>query len=744
MPPDAPGTSPAGRGRRGGRDEPARLVFEIGTEELPPAAAWEGARQLRDNALAAFDAARLPAAGVRAYSTPRRLALIVDRVAPRQEDLIRAVRGPAARIAFGPDGRPTQAAEGFARAQGVATASLERRQTPQGDYVFAVRREPGAPAARVLAGLLPQLAEGLAFPKAMRWGTGATRFARPVRWLLALLGRRVVACEFAGVRAGRRTFGHRVLHPRPLVVHSADAYEEALREGYVLLDPEERRARITAGAARAARDAGGRPLLDPDLVDETVQLVEWPEAFAGRFADEFLDLPREVLITVMQHHQKYFAVEDASGRLLPAFVAIRNGGTQGLDIVREGNEWVLRARLADARFFFDEDRRQPLASRVEHLAGLVFLEPLGTMAQKAQRLERLADSLRRLLGLAPEAAAHLARAARLSKADLVTQIVREFPELQGVMGGIYARLDGEPEPVAGAIREQYLPRGAALPRSELGAYLAVLDRVDTLLGALAAGIAASGSQDPYGLRRAAQGIVAVAVDRGWPLRMRDLASAALDAYAVADPDRRARALREAMEMLQQRLRTALIEDGISYDTVDAVLASGADDLADATARARALWAFRRRPEFTQVHMAYDRAARILPHGFTGEIREDALAAPAERALFATVRRLQTLEAVQDAGAARPRSGAGTGAGSPESPWGARVAALVDRYTEALGHLAALGEPVDRFFTDVLVMDPDERVRANRLALLEAVVAMIRPIADLSRVVMGEGKPVAAS
>ncbi len=707
----------SGRRGRGKPSSGARLVFEIGTEELPPAAAWDGARQLREAAAAAFEAARIPAGEIRAYSTPRRLVLIAEAVAARQEDLVREVRGPAARVAFTPEGGPTQAAEGFARAQGVPVGTLERRTTPQGEYVYAVRREPGGPSVRVLAELLPGLGQGLTFPRPMRWGTGTVRFARPVRWLLALLGRRVVPCEFAGVRSGRKTVGNRALYPRALAVPSADAYEPALRRGYVVLDPAERRRRITEEVTGAARQAGGHPILDPDLLEEQVQLVEWPTAFAGRFAEEFRTLPREVLITVMQHHQKYFAVEDAGGRLLPAFVAVRNGGTRGLGTVREGNEWVLRARLADARFFFEEDRKRPLAARVPELADLVFLDRLGTMARKTQRLEHLADRLRQMLGLEPQRGAHLARAAHLSKADLVTQMVRELPELQGTIGGIYARLDGEPASVADAIGEQYLPRGAALPRSEIGAYLALMDKADTLVGALAQKIIPSGSEDPYGLRRAAQGIVSIILDRRIRVKIRsELASAVLDAYGITDQTGRTEACELTLDLIWQRLRSALIEEGISYDTVDAVFA-WCDDPADAAARARALWAFRQRPEFSRVYMAFDRASRILPAEFDGAVQPDGLAHPAERAL------LSTLEAT------RPRVLSALEAG---------------RYGEALGDLSRLADPVDRFFTDVLVMAEDTAVRANRLGLLRDVRNLIGKVANLSRVVVGEGKPAAAS
>ena len=726
--------SPEPRGAR-------RLVFEIGTEELPPQAAWDGARQLLAAAETEFGAARIAAGVLRAYSTPRRLVLIAEDVAPRQTDLVREVRGPAARAAFGPDGRPTPAAEGFARAQGVGPDALERRATGQGEYVYAVRRERGAPTKDVLAALLPKLASGLAFSKPMRWGAGAVRFSRPVRWLLALLGRQVVPCEFAGVRAGRTTRGHRTLHPKAIRVPDAAAFEDALRGGSVLLDPAERRARIAEGARNDAAAAGGRPILDGELLEETVQLVELPTVFAGRFADEFLSLPREVLITVMQHHQKYFAVEDVHGRLLPSFVAVRNGDTRGLEIVREGNEWVLRARLADARFFFEDDRRRPLEDRVAELAGLVFLDRLGTMAEKTARLEALAAAVGPEL-VDREELPVLARAARLSKADLVTQMVRELPELQGAMGGIYARLDGEPQAVADAIREQYLPRAAELPRTAAGAALALLDKVDTLVGALAVGIVPSGSQDPYGLRRAANGIIAVALDRGLRVSLEALCRAALEQYGV-DAAGRARVEADALGLLRQRLRTVLIEEGIGYDVVDAALdasvagqaaAARIDprDCVAAASRARALWAFRGRPEFAGLYAAFDRASRIVPKGFRGDPQDALIRAPAEEALRECTRRIG-LELAQ---IWRERDGPALSA---------RVAdALASGYAESFRALSAAGSAVDRFFADVMVMDPDEAVRRNRLAQLAKVVDLVRPYADLSRVVVGDGKGVPAS
>ena len=729
--PRKPSTRSGESSRAGARTgAPVRLVFEIGTEELPPQAAWDGARQLADGARKVLEAARIGAGDVRAVSTPRRLTLIVEDIALRQSDLIREVRGPAARVAFGADGRPTPAAEGFAKAQGVPVSALERRATPQGEYVYAVRREPGERTRAVLETLLPQLAGELSFPKSMRWGTGTVRFSRPVRWLVALLGGQGVACEFAGVRASRKTYGHRILHPAPVSISSASAYETTLRQSFVVVDPEERRRQIIDAAVRAAGEIDGRPILDPDLLDETVQLVEWPEAFVGHFAEEFLALPREVLVTVMQHHQKYFAVEDAVGRLLPAFVGVRNGNRQGLATVREGNEWVLRARLADGRFFFDEDRKRRLEDRVAGLADLVFLDRLGTMADKTARLERLAGSLVRLLRLSGSDEELLVRAAHLSKADLVTQMVRELPELQGVIGAIYARADGEAAAVADAIREQYLPRGTAFPESAIGAYLAIIDKVDTLLSALAAGITPSGSQDPYGLRRAASGIVAVLLRREIRVSLDALARETGVLPAGADGER---VLEEWRGALRQRVRAVLIDEGISYDIVDAALAAGADDLVDAASRARALWEFRQTAAFASVYTAFDRASRILPEGAHGEIREELIVAPAERTLLGSLRAVE-----EDARAWTRLADPTTHGAAP----GAEE--LVRRYRAALEKLATLAGPVDRFFEEVLVMDPDETIRRNRFALLAGVVGLIRPIADLSRVVVGEGKAAASS
>ena len=494
-------------------EERLDLLVEVGCEEIPAAECGEARRQLAERAGTALAEAGLPYAVVRTLGTPRRLTLIVQGLAARQEAREEWVRGPSRAAAYGPDGEPTRAALGFARGQGVDVADLVVRETPQGAYVFARKVHPGRPAAQVLAEQLPAILGGLEFRRTMRWGDGEHRFIRPVHWLVALLGEEVLPVTFAGVRAGRVTYGHRFLHPGAVELASAseEDYRRRLAEAFVVVDPEERRQRIVEQAQAVAAAVGGEAEIDPELLDEVVDLVEYPTAFTGSFAAEMLELPRDVLVTTMKVHQRYFPVRrPGESRLLPYFIAVRNGDRQHLDTVRQGNERVIRARLADARFFFQQDRQRRLADRVPDLERVSFLPGLGTLLDKTRRLERLVGWLAERLGL-PAAERELAmRAAHLAKADLVTSLVYEFTELAGRMGREYALLDGEPPAVAEALGEQYLPRGGddgELPSTWPGLLLAIADRADTLAGCFAAGLEPTGSQDPYGLRRAGVGLL---------------------------------------------------------------------------------------------------------------------------------------------------------------------------------------------------------------------------------------------
>jgi glycyl-tRNA synthetase beta chain len=688
------------------------LLLEVGTEELPARFVEPARRQLEQLLRAELERERLGATSVRTWATPRRLAALARGLPDRQPDAVREVRGPAAQAAFDPQGLPTAAAVGFARSQGVPVESLERRSTPAGEYVFARRVEPGRGAVEVLRELLPRVVASLSFPKTMRWAGYDLRFARPVRWVVALLDDRVVPFELAGVRSGRLTYGHRQLSPGPHGLRHAEEYEEVTRKAFVLADREARRAEVVRQVQRCAREAGGEPDLAPDLVDEVTDLVEWPTAFLGRFDARFVTgedaLPEPVLVTVMRHHQRYFPVR-RSGGLVNAFVGVRNGDHEGLDEVREGNEWVLRARLVDAAFFYREDRRRRLEDWGERLASVTFHEKLGSMREKVDRLVRLCRWLAEHARLDPVHAEFLTRAARLCKADLVTHMVGEFPELQGTVGAIYARLDGEWQEVWEAIEEHYRPRGAGdeLPKTCLGALLAVADRADTLAGFLGVGIVPTGSADPYGLRRTASGLLDILYDRR-ALNL-DLAAAVQQALGGYGAEQEFAGARERVaEFLTDRVRAWMLERGFNHDVVDAVLAvyPGVPDFLDAVARAEALSEFRTLPEFAGAYEAFDRAYRIwdkhTPHP------PSPLEHPAERALG---------EAVQ---------------ASQEE-----LAALLQAraYLQALRVLAALQRPVGRLFDEVLVNDPDPQVRARRHGLLGQVVGLFWKVAHLEHLVV---------
>jgi len=685
------------------------LLLEVGTEELPPGEIAPALTQLADGARKLLEELRLDAGDVHVYGTPRRLVLHVAEVAARQRPAVREVRGPAAQAAYDPQGKPTPAAAGFARSQGVPVDRLTVIDTAGRRYVAAVIEEAGRPATAVLPDALAPLVQGLTFSKTMRWGKNDARFVRPVRWVLALLGTHILPVTIAGVRAGRRTYGHRFLSPAARSIKDARAYFSALKRSNVLVDPEVRRFRITSQARALAAKVDGRSVLEGALLDELVMSVELPQALLGSYDGEFLSLPRPVLATVMEHHQKYFPVENAkTNALLPHFIAVRDGGTRHLAVVREGHEWVLRARLADARFFFEHDRRQPLEPYVSQLSSLSFHAQLGTMADKTKRLVSLADYLAVVLVLDGRTSEFLRRAAVLCKADLVTRMVGEFPELQGVIGGIYAEMDGEPPEVARAIGEHYRPRqsGDQPPSTQVGALLALADKVDTLTGGIGAGLMPTGSQDPYGLRRAAQGIVDIILNHRLKISLRPLIARAAEAYGRGFD----RSAQDTVEFLRQRLRVSLIDRGLRYDLVDAALAVSGDNLLAAAARAETLESWASRREFARLYVAYDRASRILTGGVNGRVDPRRFEDESERALHETVRKV----------------------GPP-----VEGAALQGNFTKALDDLLPLAGPVDRLFDAVLIMAPDEEVRANRMALLKQVVDIFRNVADFSKVVMSD-------
>ncbi|HEY8449446.1 MAG TPA: glycine--tRNA ligase subunit beta [Bacillota bacterium] len=691
----------------------SRLAFEIGCEEIPARFVDPAAESLEREARRLFTELRLEPKALRVLATPRRLILLAEGLPEMQQDRVEWVRGPSARIAYDASGQPTRAAMGFARSQGVGVDELVVRETEQGPYVFAQRVDHGGPAAAVLPAALAELIARIEFPQKMRWGSTDARFIRPVRWLLALLDDQELPVVYGDVRAGRTTRGHRTLAPGPHPVAHAGELPGVLERACVIADAEEREHRIREQLEAEARAAGGRVDIDPELLREVTHLVEWPRAFTGSFAPAYLELPEELLVMTMQAHQRYFPVRGADGRLLPCFVAVRNGGSEGLDLVRAGNEKVLRARLADAKFFFDEDRKQPLERYVPRLAEVTFQERLGSLLDKTRRLERLVAWLADALGIDDRERAHALRAAALAKADQVTHVVYEWPELEGIMGREYARAAGEPEAVAQALAEQYLPRtaGDACPATVPGTLLAAADRLDTLAGSFAIGLDPTGSHDPYGLRRQAATLLWLCRQAALELPLATAFRQALDGYAqtglalTADDGAAQNVVERLGSFCRQRLEGQLREAGFAADLVEAVLETGWDRIPDVWARAEAGQRLLDSEIFNDVYTAFRRAYNLAREPVPTAVDTTRLELPAEQ---------QLARALDDAAAAA------------EPHWQARD------YLAYWRALAPLRAPVDRFLDDVLVMAPDERLRRNRLALLRRVVELLARPLDLSR------------
>jgi glycyl-tRNA synthetase beta chain len=682
------------------------LVFEIGVEEIPSAPLYAATSQLASLAASALKDARLGYADIRVLSAPRRLVLMVDGLAERQDDLDMRAKGPSVRAAFGADGNPTPAAVGFARGKGIAIEDLERGEEGGGEYVYAHLRSAGLPAADVLPALLSKLVVSIEWPKSQRWGSGSDRFIRPVRWLLALLDADVIPAKFAGLTAGRTTYGHRFLSEGAIEVPTATDLPLAYERGKVVADAEARAQLIREGIDAVAAQEGFTAVVPEKVFAEVVNLVEYPTVAVARFDEAFLRVPREVLETAMESHQRYFPLEDASGALTNAFIVVHNGDPDRTEAILRGHVRVIRARLSDAAFFYDEDLASGMEPWVDRLSSAVFQEKLGTVAAKVARIETLTAVLATQHGAGPAEAAEAGRAAHLCKADLVSHAVVEFPTLQGIMGRYYALAAGEAPAVADAILEHYRPRfaGDALPVSVPGLLVSAADKLDTICGIFAIQQGPTGSSDPFALRRSAIGVLTMVLDGGLSIRLDDAIAAALDGYAPALTFDRAATGAAVKAFIIGRLETMLRDRGFAYDTVDAVMAVAADDPADALARAQALDAARATEPMADVAVAYARA-RNLADAAAGVAYDRSLMGPAETALA------DAIEAAE-----------------------ARVARAVENadYEGALALLAGLRTPIDTFFTDVLVMDADERLRTMRLALLNRFTALFQGVADFSR------------
>lgn len=690
------------------------FILEIGMEEMPARVIPSALAQMEELASKLLQEERLSYKNLVAYATPRRLTLHITELAEEQEELVKEVKGPPVRTAFTPEGQPTRAALGFAQSQGVAVEELVIRSLPGGDYVFAVKKETGRPALEALPGILTKLVEGLNFPRPMRWGDMEWRFIRPVRWLLALYGSEVVPWEWAGLKADRFTYGHRFLSPGPHSIPSSRDYFQILEKAYVIVDHRRRRQLIWQQVQSLALKANGRVEEDPELLEEITFLVEYPTALIGRIEEKYLSLPEEVVTTPMRGHQRYFPVRNGQGKLLPLFIAVHNGTETYIDNIRPGYEKVLKARLTDAAFFYQEDRKTTLASKVPRLKEILFQENLGTMWDKTRRIKHLSLYLARVLDLPDKIYPYIERTAELAKADLVTSMVYEFPELQGIMGYYYAAEDGEEREVCEGIRQHYWPRfsGDRVPEALTGMVVGLADRLDTLVGCFACGLIPTGSQDPYGLRRQALGMVTIAVELGLKFSLSEAISAAYRNYineGIALPRPLEEVEKELMEFFRGRIEYILSEKGVRYDVVDAVLAVGWDDLADTYARACDLEVFRQEGDFAGLHTAFTRAFN-LSRQVSEEIKiinEERLTEEAEQRLYLSLQ--ETKKKVE--------------------PYLAR-----GDYLKALHILTSLREPIDNFFDKVLVMAPDPEVRRNRIALLQGVTSLVLKIADFSRLV----------
>jgi len=682
------------------------LLIEIGTEELPPKALRRLSLAFADEMAKGLDSASIEPEKIHVFATPRRLALLLKALPTAQSDRETTRRGPAVAAAFDDEGCATQAAIGFAKSCGVEVEELDQLETKKGSWLSFRAIEKGQPTAALIPDLVSRALAALPIPKRMRWGDRDDEFVRPVHWVVLLFGDEVIDATILGIKAGRSTHGHRFHHPEAIYLAEPEAYLPILEtEGHVLADYAARQEAIRAQVIEQANTLGGEAIVDDELLNEVTALVEWPVAISGRFDEAFLEVPSEALISSMQDHQKYFPVVDAEGKLLPYFITVANLISTDPAQIQAGNERVIRPRLADAAFFWNQDRKQPLEERADRLRSMVFQKQLGTLFDKKERISELAGRIAKLIGDQPE---YAERAAQLCKCDLLTSMVNEFPELQGIMGRYYATHDGEADAVATAIEEHYLPRfaGDDLPATTTGQAVALADRLDSMVGIFATGQQPTGVKDPFALRRAALGVIRICIEQQLDLDLETLLNAAADALEHKIDARSA--VNDVFGYIMDRLLGYYQDKGVDIDLIDAVLATRPTRLLDLDRRIKACQAFRSLPEASSLAAANKRISNILKK--TDEVIPEQvdisqLVDNAEKKLATVLNDLNT-EVV-------PLMEAGD-------------------YTPALTRLAALRESVDAFFDEVMVMVDDDALRANRLALLRNLSSLFLRVADLSR------------
>jgi len=685
------------------------LLLEIGTEEIPAKFMPPALKQINELAERKFKEARLEFSEIKAYGTPRRIVLFVEGLPETQKDLVEEVKGPSAKVAFDAEGKPSKAALGFARGQGVEVSDLTVKETESGPYVFALKKVSGKSVNQVLSELLPQLVLGINFPKPMRWGNTEVKYARPIRWLVALFGNEVVNFTIEGLTSGKVSRGHRFLGSENIEIQEAGQYFALMENNFVIVDPEKRKDMIMNQINDLAISVDGVVEPDEELLEEITFLVEYPTALMGGFAEKYLAIPKEAVITPMKEHQRYFPVLANTGELMPKFITVRNGNGEYLEIVQAGNEKVLEARLADAKFFYDEDQRVELEDYVDKLKAIVFQESLGTIYEKVERIQKAVKNLARILKVDVEIEKRALRAAFLAKADLVTNMVYEFPELQGIMGEKYALLSGENEKVARAIFEHYLPRNAEdiLPDTLEGTLVSIADKIDTIAGCFAVGIEPTGSQDPYALRRQAAGICNIILNKNLEISLTTLIEQALENYSEKLTIDRVKLTKDIYNFFEQRVRNILAEAGHRYDIIEAIIVAGYDNLPEALLRAKALDNVKGTETFNKLLTAFTRANNLAKKAESDVIKEEYLVEAVEHELFTKL--LKAREQIKE-----------------------RI--KEKDFENALKIVAQLEEPINAFFEGVMVMVEDEKIKANRLAILLEITELVKPMADLTKIV----------
>ncbi|MBC8588368.1 glycine--tRNA ligase subunit beta [Paratissierella segnis] len=687
----------------------SKYLLEIGVEEIPANVIHDTINQIKNISNDLLKKDRLIYTDLEVYTTPRRLILTINGIKNMQESIEEKVKGPSVKIAYDSEGKPSKALMGFMKGHDIDENSLTVEKINGEDYIYALIKKMNKSIEEILSNDMPALIRSISFPKSMKWGGKNLKFVRPIRWLVSLLDDKVIPFNLEGIKASNITRGHRFLGSSHIVIDNVDDYAKLLRENYVIIDQNERKELIKYGSERLVREKGGTILLDEDLLDEVTNIVEYPTPIIGRIKDEYLSLPMDVVITPMKEHLRYFPVVDDKKRLLPYFITVRNGDDRYIDIVVKGNEKVLGARLEDAKFFYKEDIKYPLEKYVERLNNITFQEKLGTLYQKTKRIQKLSCKIGNYLEVGDETVKNVDRAAFLSKADLVTKIVSEFTELQGKMGMEYAKISNENEIVSIAIFEQYLPRysGDQLPSTTAGSILSIADKLDSIAGLFAIGIQPSGSQDPFGLRRSALGIINIILDKKWNISLNEIVDFALYIYVeengLAFDYNKIKS--DIMGFFIARIRNMFMDMNIRHDIIEAVVSTNIDDIYDLKIRAIKLNEWLKKDGLQDILTAFNRVSTLAVKAPSNEIKRDLLTED-ELNLYDSYNNIEE-----------------------------KVLNLIEKkeYDKALDLLITLKDPIDNFFEKVMVMVEDETLKNNRLGLLKTIYDTMMKVCDLSKI-----------